>query len=238
MNGRTRWIASLAIALTLLAVQVHAQPTGTTIEFNETDSPGVTPPDSRTDDGGTITTMVVDALQQNPRWKAYVGNITGSLTLDDSNENTIFSWALDPSAITGEVYASRNSSVSWVDIQCAAVGTITAEESFLGMSGTTVDSLSNTFNETTHPALSVGTSNIAVDTCSSTSTFVDSARQSQGSADFPLILLEDPSENLVYVSPISPETTGYDGASLFDFQMILANDPLSTTPYYFYVELG
>ncbi len=236
MNGRTRWIAALAIALTLMAVQAHAQPTGTTIDFNETDAPGEAAPDSRTDDGGSITTMVVDALQQNPRWKAYIGNITGSLTLDDSGGSTIYNWALDPSEITGEIYSSRNDSVSWIDIQCADGATITSEETFLGMTSTAPDSLSNTFNETIHPALSIGTQNIGADTCNSTSTFVNSARQSQAAADFPLILLED-TANIVYVSPINPETTGYDG-STFDFQMILANNPSATTPYYFYVELG
>jgi hypothetical protein len=237
MNRKTRLVAALAIAVILMAVQAYAQPTGTTITFNETDSPGDVAPDSRTDDGGTITTIVVDALQQNPRWKAYIGNITGSLTLDDSDENTIFSWALDPSDITGEIYSSRNDTVSWTNIQCAAIGTITAEDTFLGISSTAADSINRTFNETTHPPLTVGTTNIGDNTCRATSTFVNSARQSQASADFPLILLDDTS-NLVYVSPINPETTGYDGSSLFDFQLILANNPNSTTPYYFYVELG
>ncbi len=236
MKGKTRWITALTISVILIAVQAYAQPTGTTITFNQTDAPEGASPASRTDSGGSITTLVVDALQQNPRWKAYIGNITGSLTLDDSGGNTIFNWALDQSEITGEIYSSRNDSVSWTNIQCAANAMITTEESFLGMSSAAPDSISNTFNETTHPALTIGTVNILANTCNATSTFVNDARQPQATADFPLILLDD-TTNLVYVSPINPETTGYDG-STFDFQLILANNPSSTTPYYFYVELG
>jgi hypothetical protein len=42
---------------------------------------------------------------------------------------------------------------------------------------------------------------------------------------------------MIYASTINPSTTGYDG-SIFDFQMIVANNPSLTTTYYFYVELG
>src|SRR3989338_5789452 len=40
--------------------------------------------------GGYIFTMNLDTTQQNKRWKAYVGNVTGKLTLDDASSYTIF----------------------------------------------------------------------------------------------------------------------------------------------------
>ena len=225
-------VATLVLTLSSL---VFAQPTGTDITFVDSETVTVSTPDNRTDTGGTINTIIVDAIQQNPRWKAYVGNITGSLTLSDSLGNTIFNWALDQSDITGEIYSSRSDSVDWGSISCAAGGTITSEHTALNMSGTAVDNIANTFNETTHPPITVGTTTVSG--CFATSTFVNSARQAQGSADFPIVLIEDTSD-LIYVSPINPSTTGYDGSTLFDFQMILANNPLSTTNYYFYVEIG
>ncbi len=214
---------------------VLAQPTGTDVTHIVTDLVEESPPDSRTDDGGTITTLVVDALQQNPRWKAYVGNITGSLTLDDGDGNTIFNWALDQASISGEIYSSRSDSIDWGDIDCAAGATISSEESFLSISSASADSISNTFNETVHPTITVGLAD--QDNCPATSTFVDSARQDQSGSDFPIVLLEDPTD-LIYVTPINPSTVGYDGGSLFDFQLIMANNPEDTTTYYFYVELG
>ena len=222
----------LIVVITL----VSGEPTGTAITFNETD-PGLTVAASnRTDPGGTITTLVLDALQQTNRWKAYVGNITGSLTLSDSAGNTIFSWTLEDSGITGEVYTSRSNNVQWGDIQCAQPGTISSEDSFLGFSGTEPFSITETFNFTIHPGFIVGSTLIDADTCSSTSTFVNDAPEAQASATFPMILLDDTTD-MVIATPLNSESIGYDG-SLFDFQMIVPNDPQDTTTYYFYAQIG
>jgi len=218
----------------LISFIVFAEPSGADITYSSTDVPDPTSPDNRTNDGGTITTLVVDAVQQNIRWKAYIGNITGKLTLDDSAGSTIFEWVLAQEDITGEIYASRSNNVNWSSISCANSTIISSEQTALSMNATSVDSISNTFNETIHPPITVGIN--TVNNCPATSTFVSSTRQSQGSADFPLVLVQD-STNIIYTTPINPSTTGYD-SSLFDFQLILANNPSSSTTYYFYVELG
>ncbi|MEA2037225.1 MAG: hypothetical protein U9O94_06955, partial [Nanoarchaeota archaeon] len=62
--------------------------------------------------GGFIYTVNLDGEAQNSRWKAYVGNITSTFVLDDSDGYTIFDWSLT-TAISGEVYASRASSINW-----------------------------------------------------------------------------------------------------------------------------
>lgn len=239
INNKTLALFLLLLPVAILLVlSFHAkgQPTGTSIMFNTTDIAPTPSPDNRTDPGGSITTINIDALQQNPRWKAYVGNVSGSLTLDDSGGDTIFSWALDPEDITGEVYSSRTDSITWNLVECASIATIESEEAFLGMTSGSPDTINRTFNETTHQAISVGTQNILEDTCRATSTYVNSAAQNQATADFQLVLIHDTS-NLIYVTPINPNTEGYD-SSIFDFQMILANDPGDTTTYYFFVELG
>jgi hypothetical protein len=225
----------LATAL-LSASSVLAQPTGTVISFNETDFGPTIGPANRTDAGGTFTTLVLDALQQTNRWKAYIGNVTGSLTLDDSSGSTIFSWALDTADISGEVYSSRSDTVSWADIRCAVQGLINTEDTALNMPSTAPYTVNRTFNETTHPQLTIGTTVITTNTCRSTSTYVNDAQQAIGSADFPLILLDDESD-LVYTNIINQGTAGYNNDN-YDFQLIVPNDPLSTTTYFFYVQLG
>ena len=78
--------------------------------------------------GGSITTMVLNATTQNLRWKAYVGNVTGTLTLDDAAGYSIFDWSIT-TALTGEVYATRSSSTpNWANIGCATPTNITNEE--------------------------------------------------------------------------------------------------------------
>lgn len=238
MNDNNPVILGVLLVLaSLLSVSlVFAQPTGTAITFNETDFGPTIGPSNRTDDGGTISTLVLDALQQTNRWKAYIGNITGSLTLDDSTGNTIFSWALDTSDVTGEVYSSRSDTVAWSQIRCADNTLITTEESILDMAASGAYTINKTFNETTHPALTIGAEIISANTCRSTSTYVNDAQQAIGSADFPLILLDDETD-LVYTNIINAQTTGFDGTS-YDFQMIIPNDPLNTTTYFFYVQLN
>lgn len=45
--------------------------------------------------GGVISFFNLTASVQNPRWKAFVGQVFGMFTLDDSNDNTIYDWTLD-----------------------------------------------------------------------------------------------------------------------------------------------
>ena len=226
----------LLIVLTLTITLVNADPAGVNIVSNETEIVDAADPDNRTDPGGSITTLVLNALQQTNRWKAYIGNVTGTLTLADGSGDSIFSWALDDSSITGEVYSSRSDNILWSQIRCADNTIVTSEETFLGMDSSDIYSITETFNETLHPELTVGSTVITEDTCASTSTYVNDAPQSQASADFPLTLLDDET-NLVFVNPLNPQTAGFDG-SLFDFQMIVPNNPSDSTTYFFYAEIG
>ncbi len=225
----------ILITILSLATSIAAQPTGVGISGNVTESAAEISPPNRTDEGGTITTLVMDVLQQNLRWKAYVGNLTGVLTLDDASGESIFRWELGAESMTGEVYISRSDSVNWGDIKCSNQTLINDEDLFLGFSGTSVDSVNRTFNETTHPTIEVGL--IPVDNCRSTSTFVNSAPQSQATADFPLILLQDDID-VIYASPINQGADSYSTGSQADFQVIVPDQVGDTTTYYFYAEIG
>ena len=83
----------LSFAIIFFTSPVKADPAGATVSDNVTATAATYFPDNRSDAGGTITTMVLSAVQQNDKWKAYVGNVSGSLTLDDSNGYTIYRWA-------------------------------------------------------------------------------------------------------------------------------------------------
>ncbi|MFH1770593.1 MAG: hypothetical protein ABH828_03475 [archaeon] len=239
MIKKTRMLAAGLLAMIFIlsiVVFVRGDPVGGIISDNSTDQ-RTTSPGSRADDGGTITTMNVDATQQNYAWKAYVGNISGSLVLDDSSNRSIYEWAL--STLTGEIIATRASSLTWGALSCASNATIATEQSAVSMSPSDLDSLNTTFIATAHKAFSIAGNTLTANTCRSTATYVnDTAQTPSSSADFQEILVNDTSGNVMYVADLELNTQGFDN-NTYDFQMIVADDDTAATitTYYFYVEL-
>jgi len=222
---------------TIIITQItSAQPTGIEIINNITETSRTINPQNRTDQGGTITTLVIDVLQQNTRWKAYIGTMSGTLTLDDALGNSIFRWELEESEIEGEIYITRNINIDWSLVSCPTQTTITTENTYMGFSPTAADSIQRTFNETIHPPLLMASATINLTNCPATSTFVNNTKQAQGSASFPIILIESGS-NLIYVTHINNNKHGYASANV-DFQAIVPDRIGTTTTYYFYAEIG
>lgn len=234
----TQTLLVLIILTSVITVFVSADPGGTAVSWNSTDLGYAGSPANMTEDGGTITTMVLNAVQQNDKWKAYLGNITGALTLDDSTGTTIFDWTLAASGITGEIYVTRASSVTWSSINCTTTAITNTEMTALGQVGTAVDSIRNTFNETTHPAWVTAGRTMPANTCNSTATFVSDARQNIATASFPEILMTD-GTSLVYSTTINQDATDYNDGDTSDFQFIVADDvSAASTTYYFYAEIS
>jgi len=190
------------------------------------------------DDKGTITTINLDSLQQNQRWKAYVGNVTGKLTLMDADSYAIYDWTLN-NVFTGNVFASRNGTINWANLDCATIGQISSETTFLNHIPGADDTINATFNSTDHASF------FAADTshsgCFYTPTYVNGNPQSQNStARFQQMLLADNvSNSIVYTTRIENGQLGYNPDYTFDFQLIV---PESGTigvnvDYYFYIEL-
>ncbi|MGV8085990.1 MAG: hypothetical protein ACP5N1_00010 [Candidatus Woesearchaeota archaeon] len=190
-----------------------------------------------TDVKGTITTITLSANQQDYKWKAYVGNVTGRLVLDDSSGQSIYDWSTG--VVAGEVYVSRFSNIDWSSIACADQTSINTEQTGLSMSLTVKDNINATFNYTTHSPFTVGTTPISG--CRSTATYVnDAAQPTFSSAYFQEILLRDTvTNNLLYTGIINSSSTGYNGQS-YDFQIIVGENESSSIPtrYFFWVELG
>jgi len=189
---------------------------------------------------GTITTVKLTSTQQDMKWKAYVGNVTGTLALSNAGGQAIYNWAAG--TVTGEVYISRFSNINWAAINCAIAASWNAEHTALGIVGTSQDSINATFNATNHAPILVGTNPVRSN-CPSIATNINGAPQVMGpSANFQEILLRDTAtggDHMIYAGLINANTVGYNGLT-YDFQMIVAENESATIPstYYFWVELG
>ena len=250
-------IAVLSIAVSVIFTLVTAAPIGPTATNvkNETRTIPSNISINESTGGGYIYTYIFDAVEQNQRWKAYVGNVTGTLTLDDANSYSIYDW--DLGTVTGEIYATRSSAtVSWTSVNCSwgFTGNFTnmtillSEDSAL--QHTRKDNITNTFdNQRNHSAFSVGDNAIPADSCYSIFTFVNNTRQTT-TTYFPEVVLYDGTNEtngkVIYAAIVENDKRGYNGNdpvdnATYDFQMIVpevgTDSWASSTPYYFYVEL-
>lgn len=231
-------IIVLALVIFLANFAIAATPTNPTIISNTSSTAVPKPSLYLNTTGGSFTTLVFNATSQNYKWKAYVGNVTGKLTLDDALNYTIYDWRF--TTITGRVYASRNSSIDWNGIKCANRTTVVNEDVSLNISSDSIDSINSTFNMSIHKRFYAANTLIQNSTCPAIATYVnDSSQVINESSKFQEVLLQDNRSTLVYTTIIDAVTRGYDN-NYYDFQMILANDETkqAPTPYYFYVELG
>jgi len=125
--------------------------------------------------GGRLATINISASTQNPRWKGFVGQVSGSFTLDDSTGSTVFDWAL--ATVSGEVYAARNqTSLAWTSIKCANTTLLEAENVLMDHTSSD-DNITKTFNNATHAEFFVGDVNISVNSCPTLNTYQLNATQ-------------------------------------------------------------
>jgi hypothetical protein len=222
----------------------YARPMGADVTNLSTETYVFTP-ESRQDLGGTIATITLSSAQQNPAWKAYVGNITGTLVLKNTDGYSIFEWSVNASTMGGYVFVSRNGTLAWANIACADTSVVDAEQAFLGMVTADSSSINKTFNFSAHDSMSISSvGTIANSTCPSMATYVNGTAQTiNEDAYFQEILLSSNS-NLVYATFINQNAWGFDnnasvGDSLYDFQLIVAENESTTvgTTYYFYAEI-
>jgi hypothetical protein len=229
------FIVLLLFLLTVsFAVSVPSAPLITYVS-NTTYTSGIV--NRSVDAKGTITTLTLSATQQDYKWKAYVGNVSGKLALADANGVAIYDW--NTGTPTGEIYVSRFSNINWNNINCADQTSINNEQIGISMSATSADSINATFNATNHLPFDVGTTPMS--NCRSTATYLNGLPQAMSpSAVFQEILLRDTGTgNLVYASRINAATPGYNNLN-YDFQIIVGENESASIPtvYYFWVELG
>jgi len=189
--------------------------------------------------GAYIGSIRLNATQQNTKWKAYVGNVTGKMTLDDAAGQTIYDWPVsNPSGI---VHATRKSTaVSWSNIQCANLTHIENENRAINQTSDS-DNITSTFPTKVHAPLSVGLTSFGINSCYSTHAYVNSTAQSTTFDEVALYDGTDASNgNIVYATRIENSAWGFNNQS-YSFQMLIPEIGLptwaSSTAYYFYVEL-
>lgn len=245
-NTRRSTMGFIALVLVLFFLcclpLISSLPVGITVTSNSSSERSAVST-SRADDGGTITTMIVDVQQQDQGWKGYVGNVTGKFTLSDADNYSLYDWSF--TVTTGEVYITRASSPNWSAAQCVNPTVLTAEQSYFNMlEATEYDTINKTFNETTHANFRVGVVNITNSTCPSTFLFVNSSYNGtvHEDTDFQEVLLQTngTSDDLVYAALMETDKMGYNEDKTFDFQAIVPDNRTAggVTTYYFFAELG
>jgi hypothetical protein len=237
-NGKTLFSVMAVLMILFCISYVSAAPAGAEVTSNSTSAASSTTPSNRSDAGGTINTMTLSVTQQDSNWKAYVGNVTGLLTLDDVSGYTIYQWSLGSADVTGEVYVSRSANVGWSTLNCSNISNLVAEQSTIGFTAASADDINKTFNETTHAPIVVAGRTIAGNSCRSTATYVNDTKQSIVAADFQEVLLASDSD-VVYMSALNQGSLSYSNNMRVDFQLIVPDDvTTAATRYYFYIEIG
>ncbi|MFH1916372.1 MAG: hypothetical protein ABIJ21_03850 [Nanoarchaeota archaeon] len=234
----------MVIGVSLITwASVSALPVGPTISVTDNSTISSTPY-SLANAGGYLYYGSISATQQNYAWKAYIGNVTGLFTLDDTEGRTIYDWSVNASELTGEIYATRNNSIDWTWINCSNSSVRDNETTFFGMVDSAPDSINSTFNESTHKPMQVATSTINESTCRMTSTYVNDTKQTVSvNSVFQELLLMDAHFSLIYATFIEQDQFNYQTNSTdnvtSDFQLILPENKTLATPttYYFYVEI-
>ena len=242
----------LVIAIFFSLVYMAAGvPEGASPSFVSSTSRNATnPTQTRSDDGGVIATVNLQGTVNQLKWKAYVGNVTGVLVLADGNGYSIYEWTLT-STITGDVFATRNNSISWDNISCARNDTISFEDDYLNHSPGASDNINNTFLNNQHTAFLVNS--ITLSNCPTLYPYVNNTAAASPSAsnDFPIILIGanttvggnitngTSGDALIYAVSIQLDKRGYNNISTYDFELVVADSASATgaTAYYFYLEL-
>ncbi len=211
-------------------------------------------------EAGNVTSLQIFTLRTTQAWQAYYGNITGTVVLDDAQNNTFYDWQVtDPE---GEIYASNGSTVSWAKVYCMNVsqyrntsgaGTNANEVEYYfnasqielryGINATDVDGLNETFFDFYSNAAGFYVGGVHInqtDGCSQAHPYTDQAYNTAWEE----LLLSD-NLSIIFTSLIRNDANGFESGStdLYDFQMMVLENghtgsETTATPYYFFVELS
>jgi hypothetical protein len=232
-------IAIMVLSMIIFSNIAYAIPYGPTeIKNLSTTTKNTTGPKSRGfDQRGTITTIRLTVSQQTSKWKAYVGNISGKITLDDAQNYTIYDWGI--TTAQGEVYATRKTTtVTWASITCASISQVESEQSALKHNVLVPDCLNRTFTDVAHPAFYAGPTSFAGNVCNKSANLYQN--DAANTHTWHEVLLQD-GTNIVYAAILNETQQGYNPNKYHDFQMIVAENGSEGSPtvttYYFYVEL-
>jgi len=239
----------LLFGLSLLALQVFGTPAAPQITHISNETSVATGTGRLINEsghtGGRIITMNLDAVQQNIHWKAYVGNVSGAYALEDASGYSIYEWAV--ASFTGEVYVTRIDNVSWTGVVCANATHV--EQEMTEFNHSYIYNADDNINETfylaaNHSPFSVGDLQFVAAQCNySINTYVNDSPQTTTGFFDEILLFDNATKNLVYVTLMENSAWGYRNDSRqYDYQIMLPENAspglaATATPYYFFVEL-
>ena len=198
---------------------------------------------------GNVTQLSITASKITNFWQGYYGNISGTITLDDGNNYTLYDWNL-PSP-SGEIYAANSSVSSWSAPVCINLSSqrpgfnctfsddapnaeclnSTEIENYFGMAVGSSDGVNETFDTLVN--ITVGST--ALTQCAGTNLYVNNTNQSQFWKEA-LISINN-TETIIFSSILENNYWGFNNKT-WDFQMIVGEkNTTGTSNYYFYVEL-
>jgi hypothetical protein len=218
------------------SAHTYSRVSGAQVDAGDSQTAPADSPQSHTALAGNVTYLDLVGLTTTQAWQGYYGNVSGTIQLADSSSKVLYNWS--ETSPNGEVYSTRAFDANFAEVSCAGSGEIASEESFMGQDPSDVDSISNTFDQNSHPPFFVGSIQILQDNCSSVNLYGSGGEQS---SLFYEVLLKDGDSNIVYTSILEQDEQGFDGEN-YDFEMMVSEDGhgnnTAATVYYFYLEFG
>jgi len=248
-------MAGLFFLYSVSAVEPNGANIGTPIRSERASSGS---PGNNSAEAGNITEITISGFSTTSAWQGYIGNVSGTIRLADASGDVLYNWSL--ASPSGEIYASRNQTIQWTNIQCfnfTATGTLaggetpggtslyglnlTTLESSYGIEAGDVDGVNETFSDAnSHAAFFSANREFSAGECVSTDLFDSSGAAVDG--NFEEVLLYEPTTtSVIFASLLEKDLAGFDSNS-YDFQMLVLEDghnsqALTSTLYYFFVEL-
>ena len=235
-------IAQVFLLAIVAAAFVLAEPTGPTSPITPISTGRYSTSSAQTHGAiaGNVTEINLNANTITQSWQGYFGNITGTVVLGDSSNNTFYDWSL--SSPQGEIYATRLASTpTWATVGCANSTHINSEDTALGIDqANDADAVNKTFlNTTNFSPFYVGSVliNQSSQNCYATYLYNNTGAQS---TYFPEVLLSDTAGNMIYTGLVENNAMGFNNRT-HDFEILVGENGHSgdaaTTTYYFYLEL-
>lgn len=232
--------------------------TGVNVTEINSSSQNPTPPSSLESLAGNITEITTpDGLGKTQAWQGYYGNVSGTIQLADSADNVMYNWTL--ASPEGQVFASTNNSIVWVNVQCfnfTSTGTYQDETGNGGSTnlyGTNLTQLENQYNidsydvdgvDETFYLLGAGTHNVfyvnakefSEGECQNTRINDDSGFGQDNHFE-EAIMYEPTTQSIIFAALLNEDVLGFDNRT-HDFEMLVLEDghntDTATTTYYFY----
>jgi hypothetical protein len=241
MNEKTLTLLLLILTMLLTVTVLAVEPFGAIATEERTERAPMDNASNHSAFAGNVTELTIVGYTNTQSWQGYFGNVSGTITLSDASDNAMYNWSL--ASPEGEVYATTDTSVAWVDIACFDLsGNHSALETLFNITSDDVDGINETFSDTgTHDLFYTNNIQFSAGDCASTSIY-DSTGTSVDN-NFEEVLLTDSGSatQIIFTAILDQEDrAGFDG-KFYDFEMLVLENghhaDTQTTLYYFYVEL-